>query len=91
MFLFLRQATPSTDQGRFGIYVVYFTESSKKADKVTRDPRTGKAIQVRNTYAVGVWRRVKMKLDGRDPDSNHRLSAAEQASWQFIQLLDTYQ
>lgn len=36
------------------------------------------AIQERNTYAVGVWRRVKMKLDGRDPDQNKRLSVAEQ-------------
>ena len=53
-------------------------KKASAADKVTRDPRTGKAIQARNTYAVGVWRRVKMKLDGRDPDTNHRLSAAEQ-------------
>ncbi len=53
-------------------------ESSKKQEKLTRDPRTGKVIQARNSYAVGVWRRVKMKLDGRDPDPNHRLSAAEQ-------------
>ena len=36
------------------------------------------AIQERNSYAVGVWRRVKMKLDGRDPDQNKRLSVAEQ-------------
>ena len=38
------------------------------------------AIQERNSYAVGVWRRVKMKLDGRDPDSSKRLSVAEQVS-----------
>ena len=36
------------------------------------------AVQERNTYAVGVWRRVKMKLDGRDPDLNKRMSVAEQ-------------
>lgn len=36
------------------------------------------AIQERNSYAVGVWRRIKMKLDGRDPDSSKRLSVAEQ-------------
>ncbi|WAQ96320.1 SMG1-like protein [Mya arenaria] len=50
----------------------------KKAEKISRDPKTGKAIQERNSYAVGVWRRVKMKLDGRDPDQNKRLSVAEQ-------------
>lgn len=38
------------------------------------------AIQERNSYAVGVWRRVKMKLDGRDPDQNKRLSVAEQVN-----------
>ena len=36
------------------------------------------AIQERNSYAVGVWKRIKMKLDGRDPDVNRRLSVAEQ-------------
>ncbi len=36
------------------------------------------AIQERNSYAVGVWKRIKMKLDGRDPDINRRLSVAEQ-------------
>ena len=43
------------------------------------------AIQERNSYAVGVWRRVKMKLDGRDPDSSKRLSVAEQVSM-FLDL-----
>ena len=38
------------------------------------------AIQERNSYAVGVWRRVKMKLDGRDPDNSKRLSVSEQVS-----------
>ncbi|KAK6170598.1 hypothetical protein SNE40_018955 [Patella caerulea] len=52
-----------------------------KRDRISRDPRTGKAIQERNSYAVGVWRRVKMKLDGRDPDINKRLSVAEQVDY----------
>ncbi|XP_041362847.1 serine/threonine-protein kinase SMG1-like [Gigantopelta aegis] len=52
-----------------------------KKEKVSRDPRTGKAVQERNTYAVGVWRRVKMKLDGRDPDLNKRMSVAEQVDY----------
>ncbi|KAK3583612.1 hypothetical protein CHS0354_039435 [Potamilus streckersoni] len=53
----------------------------RKSEKISRDPKTGKAIQERNSYAVGVWRRVKMKLDGRDPDPNKRLSAAEQVDY----------
>ncbi|XP_077980517.1 serine/threonine-protein kinase SMG1-like [Glandiceps talaboti] len=48
---------------------------------VMRDPRTGKAIQMRNSYAVSVWRRVKAKLDGRDPESSKRLSVAEQVDF----------
>jgi len=38
------------------------------------------AVQERNSYAVGVWRRVRLKLDGRDVDSNKRMSVAEQVS-----------
>jgi PI-3-kinase-related kinase SMG-1 len=36
------------------------------------------ALQERNTYAVGVWRRVKQKLDGRDVDTSKRLTVTEQ-------------
>ena len=36
------------------------------------------ALQEQNSYAVGVWRRVKAKLDGRDPDPAYRMTAAEQ-------------
>ncbi|XP_059145931.1 serine/threonine-protein kinase SMG1-like [Physella acuta] len=52
-----------------------------KKEKVSRDPKTGKAVQERNSYAVGVWRRVKMKLEGRDPDPNKRMSIAEQVDY----------
>ena len=38
------------------------------------------ALQERNSYAVSVWRKVKMKLDGRDPDCNKRSSVAEQVT-----------
>ncbi|KAL4241086.1 Serine/threonine-protein kinase smg1 [Mactra antiquata] len=57
------------------------TTPVRKSEKISRDPKTGKAIQERNSYAVGVWRRVKMKLDGRDPDQNKRLSVAEQVDF----------
>ena len=36
------------------------------------------ALQQQNTYAVSVWRRVKAKLDGRDPDPGYRMTASEQ-------------
>ncbi|XP_033120269.1 serine/threonine-protein kinase SMG1-like [Anneissia japonica] len=45
---------------------------------VMRDPRTGKMLQVRNTHAINVWRRVKGKLDGRDPDPTRRCTVQEQ-------------
>lgn len=46
-----------------------------------RDKRTGKALQEQNSYAVGVWRRVKAKLDGRDPDPTYRMTVAEQVKF----------
>ncbi len=36
------------------------------------------AVQERNTYAIGVWKRVKAKLDGRDIDSTKRMSVEDQ-------------
>lgn len=48
---------------------------------VPRDPHTGKAVQERNAYAVSVWRRVRMKLEGKDPDPNRRYSVQEQVDW----------
>lgn len=37
--------------------------------------------QKRNAYAVSVWRRVRMKLEGRDPDPNRPCTTAEQVDW----------
>lgn len=34
--------------------------------------------QQRNAYAVNVWRRVKMKLEGRDPDAGRKCTVQEQ-------------
>ncbi|CAL1541344.1 unnamed protein product [Lymnaea stagnalis] len=56
-------------------------QGKKEKERVSRDPKTGKAVQERNSYAVGVWRRVKMKLEGRDPDPNKRMSVAEQVDY----------
>ncbi|XP_030068690.1 serine/threonine-protein kinase SMG1 isoform X3 [Microcaecilia unicolor] len=49
--------------------------------KAVRDPKTGKAVQERNSYAVSVWKRVKAKLEGRDVDPNRRMSVAEQVDF----------
>ncbi|XP_062507559.1 serine/threonine-protein kinase SMG1-like isoform X2 [Corticium candelabrum] len=62
------------------------TEASEREPSATRplrgrDPRTGKALQERNTYAVNVWRRVKAKLEGRDIDPNKRMSVVEQVDF----------
>jgi hypothetical protein len=49
------------------------------------------AMQERNAYALGVWRRVRMKLEGRDPDPGRRATVQEQVSEgefiKFIQLI----
>lgn len=46
--------------------------------RAVRDPKTGRAVQERNSYAVSVWKRVKAKLEGRDVDPNRRMSVTEQ-------------
>lgn len=37
--------------------------------------------QKRNAYAVSVWRRIRMKLEGRDPDPNRSSRVQEQIDW----------
>ncbi|XP_032443983.1 serine/threonine-protein kinase SMG1 isoform X1 [Xiphophorus hellerii] len=49
--------------------------------RAVRDPKTGRAVQERNSYAVSVWKRVKAKLEGRDIDSNRRMSVTEQVDF----------
>ncbi|XP_047656550.1 serine/threonine-protein kinase SMG1 isoform X1 [Tachysurus fulvidraco] len=49
--------------------------------RTVRDPKTGKAVQERNSYAVSVWKRVKAKLEGRDTDPNRRMSVTEQVDY----------
>ncbi|KAJ1529376.1 hypothetical protein ONE63_006163 [Megalurothrips usitatus] len=49
--------------------------------ELPRDPQTGKAVQERNAYAMSVWKRVRMKLEGRDPDSARRSTVAEQVDF----------
>ncbi|TWW64309.1 Serine/threonine-protein kinase SMG1 [Takifugu flavidus] len=49
--------------------------------RAIRDPKTGRAVQERNSYAVSVWKRVKAKLEGRDIDPNRRMSITEQVDF----------
>lgn len=37
--------------------------------------------QKRNAYGVSVWKKIRMKLEGRDPDSNQRSTVAEQVDY----------
>jgi PI-3-kinase-related kinase SMG-1 len=37
--------------------------------------------QRKNVYAVSVWRRIRSKLEGRDPDSNKSSRVQEQVDW----------
>lgn len=50
---------------------------------VTKQDGTTKGQQ-RNAYAVGVWRRVRMKLEGRDPDPGKKSTVQEQVNYLFI-------
>ncbi|XP_066595255.1 serine/threonine-protein kinase SMG1 isoform X2 [Prorops nasuta] len=55
--------------------------SPRKNTSLIRDPCTGKVIQKRNTYALNVWRRVRMKLDGRDVLSGRKMTTVEQVDF----------
>ncbi|XP_015595300.1 serine/threonine-protein kinase SMG1 [Cephus cinctus] len=55
--------------------------SPKKGVPLVRDPTTGKAVQERNAYALNVWRRVRMKLEGRDPNPARKYTTAEQVEY----------
>ncbi|XP_030381065.1 serine/threonine-protein kinase Smg1 [Scaptodrosophila lebanonensis] len=37
--------------------------------------------QKRNAYGVSVWKKIRMKLEGRDPDNNQRSLVAEQIDY----------
>ncbi|GBP96058.1 hypothetical protein EVAR_67337_1 [Eumeta japonica] len=43
-------------------------------------------LQKRNAYAVSVWKRIRMKLEGRDPDHNRRSTVAEQVEFVIRKL-----
>lgn len=45
------------------------------------------AVQERNAYALNVWRRVRMKLEGRDPQPSRKYSTAEQVEYVIREAL----
>ena len=49
---------------------------SWKSFMLSPSPRA--VVEEHNAYAVGVWRRVKVKLEGRDPDVTRRAQISEQ-------------
>ncbi|XP_014248245.1 serine/threonine-protein kinase SMG1 isoform X2 [Cimex lectularius] len=52
---------------------------SPRKEKEKKPKRRG--MQERNAYAMNVWRRVKFKLEGRDPDPGVRSSVKQQVDW----------
>lgn len=44
--------------------------------------------QKRNAYAVSVWRRIRMKLEGRDRDPNKRQTLQEQVDWMIREAMN---
>lgn len=44
--------------------------------------------QKRNAYAMSVWRRTRMKLEGRDPDPNRRSTISEHVDWMIREAMD---
>ncbi|XP_055526666.1 serine/threonine-protein kinase Smg1 isoform X2 [Wyeomyia smithii] len=58
--------------------------SEAKFDKVQQTQKE----QKRNAYAVSVWRRIRMKLEGRDPDPNRRCTVQEQVGWMIQEAMD---
>ncbi|XP_055909160.1 serine/threonine-protein kinase Smg1 [Eupeodes corollae] len=49
---------------------------------IQNDPKKGnQREQKRNAYAVSVWKRIRMKLEGRDPDPNRRCTISEQVDY----------
>lgn len=50
------------------------------------------AVQERNAYALSVWRRVRLKLEGRDPDPGQRYTVQEQVCcfYKIYKLISNY-
>ncbi|GAB0095897.1 hypothetical protein DMENIID0001_113330 [Sergentomyia squamirostris] len=45
-------------------------------------------LQKRNAYAVSVWRRIRLKLEGREPEPTKRITVPEQVDWMIREAMD---
>ncbi|XP_058127309.1 serine/threonine-protein kinase Smg1-like [Anopheles ziemanni] len=64
------------------------TTSGGAPDSQQLDRNQKQKEQKRNAYAVSVWRRIRMKLEGRDPDPARRYTIPEQVSWMIQEAMD---
>ena len=46
--------------------------------KPNEKPKRSQGAEERNVHAMSIWRRVRLKLEGRDPDHSKRSSVQEQ-------------
>ncbi|XP_055682842.1 serine/threonine-protein kinase Smg1 isoform X2 [Lutzomyia longipalpis] len=62
------------------------------AAKNEENGRLGKtrdqSLQKRNAYGVSVWRRIRLKLEGRDPEATRRSTVPEQVDWMIREAMD---
>ncbi|XP_025837692.1 serine/threonine-protein kinase SMG1 [Agrilus planipennis] len=49
--------------------------------KAQQKENGSRAGHQRNSYAIGVWKRVRMKLEGRDPDPGRKVTVQEQVDY----------
>lgn len=59
--------------------------SRLQEDPLNKQKRGPPGSQERNAYAMSVWRRVKYKLEGRDPDPNIRSTEKQQVDWTIME------
>uniref|UniRef100_A0A4Y0BH26 non-specific serine/threonine protein kinase n=1 Tax=Anopheles funestus TaxID=62324 RepID=A0A4Y0BH26_ANOFN len=72
-----------TDGASSSVYVHDSVPAERKEQKQKEQKE-----QKRNAYAVSVWRRIRMKLEGRDPDPVRRCGVSEQVTWMIDEAMD---
>lgn len=60
-------------------------DSRSKRHTNQMEPSPVLVEQKRNAYAVSVWKRIRLKLEGRDPDGNHRASVSDQIDYKITE------
>lgn len=83
----LRSLVPKVYQGLTALVQGHETQKHEDGACDPEDPKTGRDPQAKKgrsdhkNYALGVWKRVKTKLDGRDPDPSRCSSVEEQVDF----------